>query len=153
MLAETPEIFGAEHLLVERARNRQVAEKLLARIDQYKQYLARFGGSFDDNPSPGNKAGGLSNILEKSLGAAAKGGSSPLIEVYDYAERIHNPGFVFMNTPGYDPVSLTGLAAGGANLIAFTTGRGSADRLPDRPGDQDREQQRRRIARCATTWM
>ena len=133
VLAETPEIFGAEHLLVQRARNREVAEKLLAKIGQYKQYLARFGGSFDDNPSPGNKAGGLSNILEKSLGAAAKSGSSPLIEVYDYAERIHNSGFAFMNTPGYDPVSLTGLAAGGANLIAFTTGRGSAIGFPTVP--------------------
>jgi altronate hydrolase len=133
VLAETPEIFGAEHLLVQRARNRQVAEKLLAMIDRYRQYLARFGGSFDHNPSPGNKAGGLSNILEKSLGAAAKSGSSPLIEVYDYAERISNPGFAFMNTPGYDPVSLTGLAAGGANLIAFTTGRGSAIGFPTVP--------------------
>jgi len=133
VLAETPEIFGAEHLLVERARNRQVAEKLLARIESYRQYLARFGGSFDDNPSPGNKAGGLTNILEKSLGAAAKSGASPLIEVYDYAERIDNAGFAFMSTPGYDPVSLTGLAAGGANLIAFTTGRGSAIGFPTVP--------------------
>ena len=133
VLAETPEIFGAEHLLVQRARNRQVAEKLLGMIDGYKRYLARFGGSFDDNPSPGNKAGGLSNILEKSLGAAAKSGTSPLMEVYDYAERIDNPGFAFMNTPGYDPVSLTGLAAGGANLIAFTTGRGSAIGFPTVP--------------------
>jgi altronate hydrolase len=133
VLAETPEIFGAEHLLVQRARNRQVAEKLLAEIEQYKQYLARFGGSFDDNPSPGNKAGGLTNILEKSLGAAAKGGSSALISVYDYAERIHNSGFAFMNTPGYDPVSLTGLAAGGVNVIAFTTGRGSAIGFPTVP--------------------
>jgi len=133
VLAETPEIFGAEHLLIQRARNRAVAEKLLARIDAYKQYLARFGGSFDDNPSPGNKAGGLSNILEKSLGAAAKSGTSPLVEVYEYAERIDNPGFAFMNTPGYDPVSLTGLAAGGVNLIAFTTGRGSAIGFPTIP--------------------
>ncbi len=133
VLAETPEIFGAEHLLVRRARNRQVAEKLLDCINDYKQYLNRFEGSFDDNPSPGNKAGGLSNILEKSLGAVAKGGTSPLIEVYDYAERITAPGFVFMNTPGYDPVSLTGLAAGGCNLIAFTTGRGSAIGFPTIP--------------------
>jgi altronate hydrolase len=133
VLAETPEIFGAEHLLVQRARNRQVAEKLLAKIAGYKQYLSRFGGSFDDNPSPGNKAGGLTNILEKSLGAAAKSGTSPLIEVYDYAERIDSPGFAFMNTPGYDPVSLTGLAAGGVNLIAFTTGRGSAIGFPTIP--------------------
>jgi altronate hydrolase len=90
-------------------------------------------GSFDDNPSPGNKEGGLSNILEKSLGAVAKGGTSPLIEVYDYAERITSHGFAFMNTPGYDPVSVTGLAAGGCNVIAFTTGRGSAIGFPTIP--------------------
>jgi altronate hydrolase len=133
VLAETTEIFGAEHLLVKRARSRAVAEKLLGCIRQYKQYLARFQGSFDDNPSPGNKEGGLSNILEKSLGAVAKGGTSPLIDVYDYAERVTAPGFCFMNTPGYDPVSLTGLAAGGCNLIAFTTGRGSAIGFPTIP--------------------
>jgi altronate dehydratase len=134
VLAETTEIFGAEHLLVKRARNRQVAEKLLSCIREYKRYLNRFeGSSFDDNPSPGNKAGGLSNILEKSLGAVAKGGTSPLIEVYEYAERITTPGFAFMNTPGYDPVSLSGLAAGGCNLIAFTTGRGSAIGFPTIP--------------------
>ncbi len=133
VLAETPEIFGAEHLLVRRARNRAVAERLLEMIRRYKAYLNRFGGSFDDNPSPGNKEGGLTNILEKSLGAVAKGGTSSLNEVLDYAERIHGPGFAFMNTPGYDPVSLTGLAAGGANLIAFTTGRGSAIGFPAVP--------------------
>ncbi len=116
-----------------RARNREVAEKLLGCIRKYKQYLNRFEGSFDDNPSPGNKDGGLSNILEKSLGAVAKGGTSRLIEVYDYAERVTSPGFTFMNTPGYDPVSLTGLAAGGCNLIAFTTGRGSAIGFPTIP--------------------
>jgi altronate hydrolase len=133
VLAETTEIFGAEHLLLKRARNREIAEKLLGCIARYKDYLARFHGSFDDNPSPGNKEGGLSNILEKSLGAVAKGGTSPLIDVYDYAERITSPGFCFMNTPGYDPVSLTGLAAGGCNLIAFTTGRGSAIGFPTIP--------------------
>ena len=133
VLAETTEIFGAEHLLVRRARNREVAEKLLFYIQKYKEYLIRLGGTFDDNPSPGNKEGGLSNILEKSLGAAAKGGTSPLMDVFDYAERITSPGFVFMNTPGYDPVSLTGLAAGGCNLIAFTTGRGSAIGFPSIP--------------------
>ncbi|MCC7157577.1 MAG: altronate dehydratase [Bryobacterales bacterium] len=133
VLAETPEIFGAEHLLIRRARNRQVADRLLEVIRQYKAYLSRFGGSFDDNPSPGNKEGGLTNILEKSLGAVAKGGSSQLNQVVDYAERVTSPGFVFMNTPGYDPVSLTGLAAGGVNLIAFTTGRGSAIGFPTIP--------------------
>ena len=133
VLAETTEIFGAEHLLVRRARNRRVAEKLLQCVADYKRYLRRFEGSFDDNPSPGNKAGGLSNILEKSLGAVAKGGTSPLMDVYQYAERVTSPGFVFMNTPGYDPVSLAGLAAGGCNLIAFTTGRGSAIGFPTIP--------------------
>ena len=133
VLAETTEVFGAEHLLVRRARNRAVAEKLLSFIAGYKTYLRQFGGSFDDNPSPGNKEGGLTNILEKSLGAVAKGGTSPLTDVVDYAERVRTPGFVFMNTPGYDPVSLTGLAAGGCNLIAFTTGRGSAIGFPSIP--------------------
>lgn len=133
VLAETTEIFGAEHLLVRRARNREVAEKLLGFVRGYKQYLNRFAGSFDDNPSPGNKEGGLTNILEKSLGAVAKAGTSALNDAIDYAERAGTPGFVFMNTPGYDPVSLTGLAAGGCNLIAFTTGRGSAIGFPSVP--------------------
>jgi altronate hydrolase len=133
VLAETPEIFGAEHLLVKRARNKQVAEKLLSCIREYKEYLNRFACGFDDNPSPGNKQGGLSNILEKSLGAVAKGGTSPLIAVYAFAERIASAGFVFMNTPGYDPVSITGLAAGGCTLLAFTTGRGSAIGFPTVP--------------------
>ena len=133
VLAETTEIFGAEHLLVRRARNRAVAEKLLSFVDGYKRYLRQFGGSFNDNPSPGNKEGGLTNILEKSLGAVAKAGVSPLTDAVDYAERVRTPGFVFMNTPGYDPVSLTGLAAGGCNLIAFTTGRGSAIGFPSLP--------------------
>jgi altronate hydrolase len=133
VLAETTEIFGAEHLLVRRARNRQVADKLLSFVQGYKQYLTRFAGSFDDNPSPGNKEGGLTNILEKSLGAVAKAGTSPLNDAVEYAEAVRTPGFVFMNTPGYDPVSLTGLAAGGCNLIAFTTGRGSAIGFPSVP--------------------
>ena len=133
VLGETPEIIGAEHLLIRRARNRDVAEKLLLMIRKYKEYLGRFGGSFDDNPSPGNKEGGLSNILEKSLGAVAKAGTSRMIDVVDYAERVSTPGFVFMNTPGYDPVSLSGLAAGGCNLIVFTTGRGSAIGFPTIP--------------------
>ena len=110
-----------------------MAQKLLDIIRDYKRYLSRFEGSFDDNPTPGNKAGGLSNILEKSLGAVAKGGTSPLIDVYQYAEPVTAPGFVFMNTPGYDPPSLAGLAAGGCNLIAFTTGRGSAIGFPTIP--------------------
>ncbi len=133
VLAETTEIFGAEHLLVKRSRNRAVAERLLSFVKGYKEYLVRMGGSFNDNPSPGNKEGGLTNILEKSLGAVAKAGCTPLTDVLDYAERIQTPGFVFMNTPGYDPVSLTGLAAGGCNLIAFTTGRGSAIGFPTIP--------------------
>ncbi len=133
ILAETPEIFGAEHLLVRRCRNRETAEKLLQCIRDYKTYLNRFTGSFDDNPSPGNKEGGLTTILEKSLGAVAKSGTSPLMEVLQYAERVTSPGLGFMNTPGYDPVSLTGLASGGCNLMAFTTGRGSASGNPIAP--------------------
>jgi altronate hydrolase len=134
VLAETTEIFGAEHLLVKRSRNRAVADRLLSFVAGYKRYLSQFeGSSFNDNPSPGNKEGGLTNIVEKSLGAVAKGGTSTLNEVLDYAERIHGPGFCFMNTPGYDPASLTGLAAGGSNIIVFTTGRGSAIGFPTVP--------------------
>jgi altronate hydrolase len=133
VLAETTEIFGAEHLLVRRARNREVGEKLLGFVRGYKKYLNQFGGSFDDNPSPGNKEGGLTNILEKSLGAVAKAGVSTLTDAVDYAERITVPGFNFMNTPGYDPPSLAGLAAGGCNVIVFTTGRGSAIGFPTVP--------------------
>ncbi len=133
VLAETTEIFGAEHLLVKRSRSRAVAERLLGFVRGYHAYLNRFGEGFDDNPSPGNKDGGLTNILEKSLGAVAKAGASTLNDAVDYAERITVPGLVFMNTPGYDPPSLAGLAAGGANLIAFTTGRGSGIGFPTVP--------------------
>ncbi len=133
VLAETPEIYGAEHLLTRRARTREIGEKLLRQIQWYKDYVARFGGSFDDNPSPGNKAGGLTNIAEKSLGAAIKSGASILSDVVEYAERITSTGFIYMNTPGHDPVSLTGLAAGGSNIIIFTTGRGSAIGFPTIP--------------------
>ena len=134
VLAETTECFGAEHLLVSRSRNRAVGERFLGFIEGYKKYLGQFAGTnFNDNPSPGNKEGGLTTILEKSLGAAAKAGASPMMDAVDYAERIVSPGFVFMNTPGYDPVSLTGLAAGGCNLICFTTGRGSAIGFPTIP--------------------
>ena len=133
VLAETTEIFGAEHLLVKRARGRAVAEKLLGFVQGYKDYLRRFDRSFDDNPSPGNKDGGLTNILEKSLGAVAKAGTSTLTDAVDYAEAVTTPGFVFMNTPGYDPPSMAGQAAGGCNLIIFTTGRGSASGFPTVP--------------------
>ncbi len=133
VLAETTEIIGAEHLLMRRARTPEIARKLLAQIENYKKYLRQFGGSFNDNPSPGNKEGGLTNILEKSLGAVAKAGTSTMEDVLDYSERITSSGFIFMNTPGYDPVSITGLAAGGVNLIAFTTGRGSAIGFPSIP--------------------
>ncbi|TCT03896.1 UxaA family hydrolase [Aquabacter spiritensis] len=126
ILSETPEIYGAEHLLTRRAATRAVGEKLVARIRWWEAYTARNGGEMNNNPSPGNKAGGLTTILEKSLGAAAKGGSSTLNAVYEYAEPVTAPGFVFMDTPGYDPVAATGQVAGGANLICFTTGRGSA---------------------------
>ncbi|MGF1561099.1 MAG: UxaA family hydrolase [Geminicoccaceae bacterium] len=126
VLAETPEIYGAEHLLVRRAVARDVGEKLLERIAWWRDYTARNGAEMDNNPSPGNKAGGLTTILEKSLGAAAKGGSSPLVDVLAYAAPINARGFVFMDSPGYDPVSVTGQIATGCQLVAFTTGRGSA---------------------------
>ncbi len=126
ILSETPEIYGGEHLLTRRAVSHDVANKLLARIAWWEQYTARNGMKMDNNPSAGNKAGGLSTILEKSLGAIAKSGTTNLVDVYRYAERISARGFVYMDTPGYDPVSATGQVAGGANLICFTTGRGSA---------------------------
>jgi altronate hydrolase len=126
ILSETPEIYGAEHLLTRRAVTREVGEKLVARIRWWEDYCARNRGEMNNNPSPGNKAGGLTTILEKSLGAVAKGGTTNLVEVYEYAQRVDQRGFVFMDTPGYDPVSATGQVAGGANMIVFTTGRGSA---------------------------
>jgi altronate dehydratase len=134
-LAETTEVYGAEHLLTRRAVSREVGEKLLAKIEWYKRYVGGFqdAPTFDSNPSPGNKAGGLTNIAEKSLGAVAKAGTSVLTDVYEYAERITKPGFVFMNTPGYDPTSVTGMAAGGCNICLFTTGRGSCFGFPTVP--------------------
>jgi altronate hydrolase len=124
VLAETPEIYGAEHLLTRRARNHEVGKKLVDVIEWWEDYTSRARMSMDNNPSPGNKAGGLTTILEKSLGAAAKGGTTTLEAVYRYAEPITAKGFVFMDTPGYDPVSATGQVAGGCNVLAFTTGRG-----------------------------
>jgi altronate hydrolase len=126
ILSETPEIYGAEHLLTRRAVSREVGEKLVARIHWWERYCERMGAELNNNPSAGNKAGGLTTILEKSLGAVAKAGSSNLMDVYEYAQNVTVNGLVFMDTPGYDPVSATGQVAGGANLIAFTTGRGSA---------------------------
>jgi altronate hydrolase len=126
ILSETPEIYGAEHLLTRRAANREVGEKLIDIIKWWEDYTARNNMEMNNNPSPGNKLGGLTTILEKSLGAAAKGGTTTLRHVYRYAEPVTGKGFVFMDTPGYDPVSATGQVAGGANLICFTTGRGSA---------------------------
>lgn len=126
VLAETPEIYGAEHLLTARAVDRAVGDKLISLIHWWEDYTARNGGSMDNNPSPGNKKGGLTTILEKSLGAAAKGGTTPLTGVYKYAEPVTAKGFTFMDSPGYDPASVTGQIASGCNLVAFTTGRGSA---------------------------
>ncbi|MDH3918696.1 MAG: UxaA family hydrolase, partial [Rhodospirillales bacterium] len=125
ILSETPEIYGAEHLLTRRAVSPEVADKLVERIRWWEDYTARHGGQMDNNPTPGNKAGGLTTILEKSLGAAAKGGTTNLCGVYRYAEPIDTKGFVFMDSPGYDPCSITGQVASGANLVCFTTGRGS----------------------------
>lgn len=126
ILSETPEIYGAEHLLTRRARSREVGEKLVDIIHWWEDYTARNNMEMNNNPSPGNKLGGLTTILEKSLGAAAKGGSTTLNAVYHYADPVTEKGFVFMDTPGYDPVAATGQVAGGANVLAFTTGRGSA---------------------------
>jgi altronate hydrolase len=125
ILSETPEIYGAEHLLTRRACRREVGEKIVQRIKWWEEYTARNKGEMNNNPSPGNKAGGLTTILEKSLGAVAKGGTTGLMDVFEYAKPVTTKGFVFMDTPGYDPVSATGQVAGGANMICFTTGRGS----------------------------
>jgi altronate hydrolase len=126
ILSETPEIYGAEHLLTRRAISREVGEKLVQRIKWWEQYTARNGNEMNNNPSPGNKAGGLTTILEKSLGAVAKGGTTNLVDVVEYAQPVTARGFVYMDTPGFDPVSATGQVAGGANMVCFTTGRGSA---------------------------
>ena len=125
ILSETPEIYGAEHLLTRRSSRPEVAEKLIERIHWWEEYTARHRGSIDNNPQPGNKTGGLTTILEKSLGAVSKGGTTNLNEVYLYAEPVVTKGLVFMDSPGFDPVSATGQVAGGANMLCFTTGRGS----------------------------
>lgn len=125
ILGETPEIYGAEHILVDRAISPAVGEALLERIRWWEGYTAALGANLNNNPTPGNKAGGLTTIYEKSLGAIAKGGTTPMTAVYRYAEAVTAKGMVVMDTPGYDPVSMTGIVAGGANISAFTTGRGS----------------------------
>lgn len=125
ILSETPEVYGAEHLLTRRARTRAIGEKLIERIRWWERYTSAFGVEIDNNPTPGNKAGGLTTIFEKSLGAVAKGGTAALAGVYRYGEPIDTRGFVFMDSPGYDPASVTGLVASGANVVCFTTGRGS----------------------------
>jgi len=125
VLAETPEIYGAEHLLTQRASEDKVADELMSRIDWWQGYVKKNNGSLDNNPSPGNKLGGLTTILEKSLGAVAKGGTTPLNGVLLYGETAEQTGFLFMDSPGYDPASVTGQIAGGCNLVTFTTGRGS----------------------------
>jgi altronate hydrolase len=126
ILSETPEIYGGEHLLTRRAISHEVADKLLKRIAWWEAYTKRNHMQMDNNPSAGNKAGGLTTILEKSLGAIAKSGTTNLVDVVEFAQPVTARGFVYMDTPGYDPVSATGQVAGGANLICFTTGRGSA---------------------------
>jgi altronate hydrolase len=125
ILGETPEIYGAEHILVDRAVSPEVGEALLERIRWWEGYTSRHGANMNNNPSPGNKTGGLTTIYEKSLGAIAKGGTTPMTAVYQYAEPVTAKGMVVMDTPGFDPVSMTGIVAGGANVSVFTTGRGS----------------------------
>jgi altronate hydrolase len=132
-LGETTEIYGAEHLLTRRAVSREVGEKLIERIRWWESYTEMFGAKIDNNPSPGNKAGGLTTIYEKSLGALAKAGSTALVDVVPYAARVTKPGLSFMDTPGYDPPCTTGLIAGGANVLVFTTGRGSVLGLKPTP--------------------
>jgi altronate hydrolase len=132
-LGETTEIYGAEHLLTRRAVSREVGEKLIERIKWWEWYTGIFGAKIDNNPSPGNKAGGLTTIYEKSLGALAKAGSTALVDVVPYAARVDSPGLIFMDTPGYDPPCTTGLIAGGANVLVFTTGRGSVLGLKPTP--------------------
>ncbi|EAR6896795.1 altronate dehydratase [Salmonella enterica subsp. diarizonae] len=126
ILSETSEIYGAEHLLTRRAISREVGEKLIARIHWWEDYCQRNGSEMNNNPSAGNKVGGLTTILEKSLGGITKAGTTNLTEVYEYAERVTAKGVIFMDTPGYDPIAVTGQIAGGANILCFTTGRGSA---------------------------
>ena len=125
ILSETTEIYGAEHLLTRRAVDEATGRKLAKLIRWWEEYTAREGGKINNNPSPGNKAGGLTTILEKSLGAASKGGTTNLTGVFEFAQPVQGPGLVFMDTPGYDPVSITGMVAGGANVVCFTTGRGT----------------------------
>lgn len=130
VLAETPEIYGAEQVLTRRAIDVKTGERLVYVIKRYQEYAGRFGATLNSNPAPGNKRGGISNIVEKSLGAVMKGGTTMLTGVVDYAEQVTARGLVVMDTPGYDPVSITGIAAGGCNVICFTTGRGSAIGFP-----------------------
>jgi len=125
ILSETSEIYGAEHLLTRRAVTPEVGQALIDRLDWWEEYCARNGAKMDNNPSPGNKRGGLTTILEKSLGAVSKSGQAPLSGVFNYAAPLTAKGLVFMDSPGYDPCSVTGQVASGATLIAFTTGRGS----------------------------
>jgi altronate hydrolase len=125
ILAETPEIYGAEHVLTRRAVSPEVGQKLVDRIKWWEWYTSTFGAEINNNPSPGNKKGGLTTIYEKSLGAIAKAGTTAMVDVVHYAEPVTAKGFVVMDTPGYDPVSMTGVVAGGANVCVFTTGRGS----------------------------
>ena len=126
VLGETSEVYGGEHILTRRAVSEEVGQKLVDKIHWWEDYTSMFGASIDNNPSPGNKVGGLTTIYEKSLGAIAKAGTTPMVDVLDYAERITQKGFLHMDTPGYDPVSATGQVAGGCNVVVFTTGRGSA---------------------------
>ena len=125
VLAETPEIYGVEHLLTRRAVSPEIGEKLVAKIHWWEEHTRQLGLKIDNNPTPGNKAGGLTTIYEKALGSVAKAGITPLIDVYNYAEPITARGLTFMDSPGTDPVSVTGQVAGGCNLVLFTTGRGS----------------------------
>ena len=151
ILAETPEIYGAENLLIDRSINENVAQKLLDRITWWKHYTEINGAELNNNPSPGNKAGGLSTILEKSLGAVAKGGTSSLNDVLLYAEKMTTRGFNFMDSPGYDPISVTGQIASGSNVVCFTTGRGSVSGFKPRSEERRVGKECRSNVVCFTT--
>jgi len=133
VLAETPEIYGAEQVLTRRAADIDTGKRLIFIIKRFQEYFHRFGATMDSNPAPGNRRGGITNIVEKSLGAVMKGGSTMLRGVVDYADQVSGKGLIIMDTPGYDPVSVTGIAAGGCSIIGFTTGRGSALGFPTVP--------------------
>ena len=125
ILTEVPEMFGAETILMSRARNRDVFDKIVKLINDFKAYFTRYGEPVDENPSPGNKEGGITTLADKSLGCTQKGGTAPVEDVLDYGEPVRKKGLSLLNGPGNDLVAACALAASGAHIILFTTGRGT----------------------------